>query len=105
MWLVQDLLVNYICSSTALNIRAFLAQHTGEVNMLSFSYGDVAEGQRGVIELGVSGLYAGPMTAGLDGAVTRPSFQDMVRAPLKPEMWCLVRVLAGKRPVNRITIP
>ena len=85
IWLVQDLLVNYICASTALNIRAFLAEHTGEVNMLSLSFGDIADGQRGIIELGVSGMYAGPMTAGEDGAVTRPSFQDMVRAPLKPE--------------------
>src|SRR5271157_6334709 len=35
LWIVQDVLVDYICSSTALDIRKFLAERTGEVNMLS----------------------------------------------------------------------
>ena len=39
----------------------------------------------GVIELGVSGFYACPMSAN-DGAAARASFQDMVHTPLKPPL-------------------
>ena len=46
IWLVQDVLVNYICSSTALDIKRFLAEHTGEVNMLSFRFGAEAGGKQ-----------------------------------------------------------
>jgi hypothetical protein len=72
--------------------------------MLSLSFRAEADGQPGVIELGVSGFYAGPMTAN-DGAAARASFQDMVHTPLKPHLWRLVRALTSKRPVNKIVIP
>lgn len=104
IWLLQDVLVNYICQSTALDIRRFLGEHTGEVNMLSLSFGADANDEPGVIELGVSGFYAGPMAAS-DGAAARASFQDMVHTPLRPHLWRLVRALTSKAPVNKIVIP
>jgi len=103
LWIVQDVLVDYICSSTALDIRKFLAERIGEVNMLSLSYGDRQNADRGVIELSVGALYAGPISSA-PPENARPSFQDMLRAPLKPELWRLTRLLTGKQPVNRITL-
>ena len=104
IWLLQDVLVKYICESTALDIKQFLAEHTGEVNMLSLSYGADADNEPGIIELDVSGFYAGPMSAS-DGEAARASFQDMLHTPLKPHLWRLMRVLTGKKPVNKIVIP
>jgi hypothetical protein len=104
VWIVQDVLVDYICSSTALDIRRFLAERTNEVNMLSLAYGDRANETKGVIELSFSGLYAGPI-APTAAAGTRPSFSDMVRTPLKPALPRLTKLLINKRPVNKITVP
>jgi hypothetical protein len=103
LWIVQDVLVDYICSSTALDIRKFLAERIGEVNMLSLSYGDRQNADKGVIELSVGGLYAGPISSA-PATAAAPSFQDMVRTPLKPGLWRLTRLLIGKQPVNRITL-
>jgi hypothetical protein len=105
IWLVQDVLVDYICASTALDVRQFLAEGLDEVNVLSLTYGNKSHEQHGVIELGVDGVFAGPMAAGVDGANVRPSFQDMVRAVLKPEITRLVKLLVSKRPLNRIATP
>jgi hypothetical protein len=102
IWIVQDVLVDYICSSTALDIRRFLAERTNEVNMLSLTYGNKANGKKGVIELSFGGLYAGPIAPTAAGA--RPSFSDMVRTPLKPALLRLTRLLINKRPVNQITV-
>jgi hypothetical protein len=105
IWIVQDLLVDYISSSTALDIRRFLAERLDEVNMVSLAYGRNAHADRGVIELGVDGVFAGPMTAGADGENVRASFQDMVRAPIKPSLKRLLKIIVAKSPVNRLTLP
>ncbi len=40
IWVLQDALAHYISSSTALDMEQFLSNHTDEVNILSFSYGN-----------------------------------------------------------------
>lgn len=96
VWLVQDLLVDYIRASTALDISAFLSDHLSEVNMLSFSYGDAYKSPAGVIELSRPTLYAGPMTP-VGGGGPGKSFSDMIRAPLTPSRAMLdIRLLQRK---------
>jgi hypothetical protein len=103
IWIVQDVLVDYICSSTALDIRKFLAERSGEVNMLSLAYGKHANDEQGVIELSVDGFFAGPITSGSEKN-PKPSFSDMVRTPIKPPLWRVVRLLIGRKPVNRLIV-
>jgi hypothetical protein len=103
IWIVQDVLVDYICSSTALDIRKFLAERSGEVNMLSLAYGKHANDPQGVIELSVDGFFAGPITSTTERNA-KPSFSDMVRTPVKPPLWRVVRLLIGRKPVNRLIV-
>ena len=103
LWVVQDALVDYICSSTALNIRSFLASHPEEVNMLSFSYGTAFSRGAGVIELSDPRLFAGPI-APLSSGPRTPSFQDMVKAPICPPLSHLYSLLARRRPANTVLV-
>jgi len=102
IWVVQDNLVDYICKSTALDVREFLSDTAGEVNMLSFSYGDIRGKKSGIIDLIDAALYAGPISSGRqqDGK----SFQDMIRAPLCPSRDRLVSLLLKQRPRSIITV-
>lgn len=103
VWLLQDVLISYICESTALDIRRFLSENTSEVNMLSFSYGNKYEQGTGVIELTAADLFAGPM-APQGARLDARSFQDMVRAPIRPPKVRLLSVLSSKRRSNLLTI-
>jgi hypothetical protein len=105
IWIVQDVLVDYISASTALNVHRFLSEHTSEVNMLSFSYGDSYARRTGVIELTRAQLFAGPIASRPRGSQDTPSFQDMVRAPICPPLTSLVELLAKRKPVNQVVIP
>jgi hypothetical protein len=106
IWVVQDLLVDYICASTALNIRQFLSENTSEVNMLSFSYGEAFEISTGVIDLSNPQLFAGPMTSTPgDYPQARPSFQDIIRAPICPPLHRVLVALARRKPINQVIAP
>lgn len=102
IWVLQDMLVNYISSSTALDIRQFLAQNTDEVNILSFSYADSYKSPDGLIELKQGELFAGPISS---GDAKEPSFQDMIRAPVAPPKTVLLRSLLNRAPTGTITVP
>jgi hypothetical protein len=105
LWLVQDVLVAYICASTALDIRKFLTEKSSQVNMLSLSYNRAYEvSANGVIELDVEGLFAGPISSSKESWRTKPSFQDMIRAPMLPDLSKLTRLLIQRSPSNRIIV-
>ncbi len=101
LWLIQDNLAEYISASTALNLKNFLANATSEVNMLSFSYGDQYKNPSGIINLRDHQLFAGNISSG-SKEIKRPSFQDMIRTPIKPDLKRLVARLAESTPVNQI---
>jgi hypothetical protein len=106
IWVVQDLLVDYISTSTALNIRQFLSENTSEVNMLSFSYGENFEIPLGVIELSNPELFAGPMTSTPPNSPqSRPSFQDMIRTPICPPVDRVLTTLVRRKPINQVIAP
>lgn len=101
IWILQDKLVAYISQSTALDIRQFAADKTGQVNILSISYGNQHQNQTGIIELHDAELFAGAI-AGSDEPP--PSFQDMLRAPVKPPKSILLRALSNREPAKIIIV-
>jgi hypothetical protein len=98
LWMVQDVLVDYICSSTGLDIHAFLSAETSEVNMVSASYLNSFKSTVGPIDLPGRQLYAGPISARRDRHDSQPAFQDMIRAPICPPLTRLLAVLAKRCP-------
>ncbi len=106
IWVVQDLLVDYICASTALNVRQFLSENTSQVNMLSFSYGTGFEITRGVVELLNPQLFAGLIASTTaDSTPPMPSFQDIIRAPTCPPLDRVMVALARRKPINQVIVP
>lgn len=87
VWVVQNVLVDYISRSTALNIRDFASEHSSEVNMLSFSYGEAFKNSVGVIELAEGQLFSGPISVDeQERPNLMPNFQDMIRTPTRPSL-------------------
>jgi hypothetical protein len=102
-WVLQDNLIKYISSSTALDINAFLSDSVGEVNIIGLSYGEEYKRTKGLIELDTGSLYAGDI--GPQPTRSRkPYFQDMVKAPVKPPLRELMRLLSKRTPTRVITV-
>lgn len=93
IWLIQDVLANYISSSTALNLSSYLAEKSDEVNILAFGYGDKVNEDSTpdeIIPLADSHFYAGPITADSSKDSTRGGFVEIVKigaAPPKSQLW------------------
>jgi hypothetical protein len=100
IWALQDRLVDYISTSTALNIKSFLSRHTDEVNILAFSHRDSLIADGNPRKGGRASLYAGPI-----GQSDEPEFRDIVRTPVCPPKSALLRLLERRPPTRRITIP
>ena len=107
IWVVQDNLIDYISSTTRLDVRKFLAKHSSDVNMLSFSYGqDYRNSNQGVIELADAKLYAGPMSPPvLPDSVHVESFQDIIRAPFCPPLSRLLGLFVKRKPTATVIMP
>lgn len=104
IWILRDVLADYISSSTALDLRRFSSNQTSEVNILSLSYGSAYQtGQKGIAELNQGELFSGP--ARPPGSSSSQGFQDMIRAPVVPPKSSLIRALAARKRVNTITAP
>ena len=103
-WILQDALVNYISSSTALDVRKFLSEKTSEVNMVCLSYGNAFRSKKGIIELKESKLFAGPIASSPRRADAIPSFQDMIRAPICPPKSKLLNLLVKRKASNTLLV-
>jgi Restriction endonuclease NotI. len=103
IWILQDLLSEYISSSTALDLRKFVNENISEVNVLEFSYGDRYHSPElgKTVEISDARLYSGPIRS---GAGTNPSFQDIVLASVCPPKDVLIRALLKKQMSNKIII-
>ena len=90
IWLLQDVLANYISQSTALNLEKYLSEHPREVNILAFGYGDKADSKnhhQQIIELTDSKFYSGPIS---NAKSKESGFIDIVRIgapPPKEKLW------------------
>ena len=102
VWLVQDVLAGYISQTTALNLEKFIAEHSDEVNILSFGYGEksIPENIDGtIVELAESKFYAGPISSAKDKDA---GFLDIVKIGAAPPKETLLRSLFLKKPIATI---
>lgn len=105
IWVLQDTLADYISSSTALELSQFISGHTGEVNILAYSYDNayLSPPSQGTIPLKKSILYAGPIHSKCDNA--RSSFQDIILASILPPREVLIYSMCKKGFVNYFVMP
>jgi hypothetical protein len=100
IWLVQDVLADYISKSTALVLSQYLSDHLNEVNILSFGYGSsINKDREALIELRDSKLYSGPITKD-DSSNSHDGFVDIVKIgapPPKSQIW---KSLLNKAPIG-----
>jgi hypothetical protein len=99
IWLVQDLLADYISKSTALQLPRYLSDKLNEVNILSFGYGDSIQDKKPIIELRDSKLFSGPITTG-DNASSQYGFVDIVKIGAPPPKTQIWKSLLNKAPVG-----
>lgn len=105
IWVLQDLLADYISSSTALDLKKFIAQDTDEVNILAFSYGNNYKKKKfeDLVLLDNVMLYAGPVRSEKNGE-KKPCFQDIVLASVCPPKQVLLASLVKKEMSNKLII-
>jgi len=99
IWLIQDVLADYISSSTALNLRSYLSEHASEVNILAFGYGDLNP-PKPITPLKQASFYSGPITK----TKGEGGFVDIVKigaAPPKAHLW---KTLFNKPPAGKISV-
>jgi hypothetical protein len=100
VWLVQDVLADYISKSTALILQQYLSDHLDEVNILSFGYGDSSiGGTDALIELRDSKLFSGPITRGTSPN-SHDGFVDIVKIGAPPPKLQIWKSLLNKVPVG-----
>jgi len=92
IWLIQDVLANYISSSTALNLSRYISEKSNEVNILAFGYGNMDRKQSGdkILPLQDSNFYAGPITAGSARTDEPGGFVEIIKIgapPPKDQLW------------------
>lgn len=97
-WLLQDVLAQYISSTTALNLSRYIAEHPNEVNILAFGYGDIDSKDAGPIaKLEDSSFYSGPIIENSGDSQTK-GFVEIVKIGAPPEKDHLWRSLFKKAP-------
>lgn len=89
-WLLQDMLANYISSTTALDLGRYIATHPNEVNILAFGYGDIdARDSEPISTLENSTFYAGLVTENTSNGQAG-GFVEIVKIgapPVKDHLW------------------
>lgn len=104
LWLMQDLLLKYMSKSTALHLNDFIAEHTSEVNLLSFSYSKEIDPENGVLELSANTLYSGPISHAAGATEETHSFQDILKAPVIPPVEQLTGILRKRKMTITVTV-
>jgi hypothetical protein len=100
IWLVQDVLADYISKSTALILSQYCSSSLDEVNVLSFGYGDNNDNnQDALVELRNSKMFSGPITRGGSPEV-HDGFVDIVKIGAPPPKTQIWKSLLSKPPVG-----
>lgn len=101
-WLIQDLLAQYISSTTALNLSKYVAQNPDEVNILAFGYGNIdMESPPLITELNDSIFYSGPITE-KTSSLDSKGFVEIVKIGAPPDKNYLWRSLFNKTPCGSL---
>ncbi|MDR1468024.1 MAG: hypothetical protein LBT00_01880 [Spirochaetaceae bacterium] len=100
IWLVQDVLADYISKSTALVLPEYLSEKLDEVNILSVRYGDaVNDKTTELIELKEARLFSGPISSSSAGEKTK-GFIDIVKIGVPPPKAQIWKTLLHKKPLG-----
>ena len=100
VWLVQDVLADYISKSTGLILSQYLSEHLDEVNILAYGYGDKIDSHGdSIIELENGSLFAGPITKSGD-AFSHDGFIDIVKIGVPPPKEQIWKSLLSKAPIG-----
>ena len=90
VWLVQDLLTEYISKTTALRLPDYASQKLDKVNILAFGYGDsIEKKETGIIMLDKAELFSGPIQK-QDSSEKSDGFVDIIKIgspPPKEQLW------------------
>lgn len=96
IWVLQDVLADYISSTTSLDLSKYVAANLDEVNILAFGYGTFASTPKDVdsiVNLEDATLYAGPIsTSDSDGG-----FIEIVKIGATPPKEALWKSLFNKK--------
>lgn len=95
IWVIQDVLSNYISDSTALDLQKYISDRPNEVNILSCGYGESLKLSGVVIDIPDTQTFSGPISTG--GKGTR-GFIDIVRIGAPPPVEHLYASLFKKKP-------
>jgi hypothetical protein len=101
VWVIQDVLMDYITKTTALNLKALASQMTDEVNVLGVAYETITL-TTGLLSLSQTQLFAGKIRP--TSATPSPSFQDIIRTPITPPLEVLISRLSEKRYTSIIQV-
>jgi hypothetical protein len=99
IWLVQDLLADYISKSTALVLPEYLSEKLDEVNILSIGYGDSIKEKNGnIIELKEIKLFSGPISK--ESSKKSKGFIDIIKIGAPPPKTQIWKSLLNKSPLG-----
>ncbi|MDR0685185.1 MAG: hypothetical protein LBF83_08650 [Spirochaetaceae bacterium] len=100
IWLVQDVLADYISKSTALVLPEYVSEKLDEVNILAVSYGDaIVNKTTDVIALKDTQLFSGAISSSGAGEKTK-GFIDIVKVGATPPKTQLWKSLLNKKPLG-----
>jgi hypothetical protein len=103
IWVLQDVLTDYISESTALDLSKYLAENPDQVNILAFGYGDLEDPNRrkSVIEIKDGKFYSGPISS-TEESKNSGGFVDIVKIGAAPPISHLWKSLFVKPPSGLI---
>ncbi|MDR1451754.1 MAG: hypothetical protein LBI57_05450 [Helicobacteraceae bacterium] len=100
IWLVQDVLADYISKSTALVLSEYLAERLDEVNILAVSYGEKIKNKIGEpIELSETELFSGAISGSAAGDKIK-GFIDIIKIGAPPPKTQIWKSLLNKQPLG-----
>ncbi len=100
IWVIQDVLANYISSSTALNLSHYHSNQPDEVNILALGYGEDFFNEE-VFSLQQAQFYSGPIVRGTSTTEKPGGFVDIVKIgtpPPKEYLWRSLFLKATRTP-------
>ena len=103
IWVMQDVLADYISSTTALDFEDYTADRADEVNIITLGYGDasLAGATAGVLPLTNLRFFSGPISVASRGKMPG-GFVDIVKAGFVPPVELLWKALFRKKPCGTL---
>lgn len=103
IWVMQDVLADYISSTTALDLEDYVADRPDEVNIITVGYGDasLAKASAKVLPLTNLRFFSGPISAASRG-IKPGGFVDIVKAGFVPPVELLWKALFRKKPCGTL---